>query len=791
MSVEPTAPMRDLMVSRQIIEDQLRVAQEAGGIGVFSLDIDSNQMTVTPEFCRIFGLAIVESLNAQQFEVLVLPADRNNRSSPSTRRSGEAMLETEYRIHRHNDQALRWIRRRAEFLRDATGRAITMVGVAQDITEQKIAEAQLRNSEAQFRVLAHAMPNQVWTADADGQLDWFNPQALDYVGVSAREMSGEKWAATLHPDDLAGVSAAWQHSLYTGSAYETEFRVRRVDGVYRWFLSRAQPVREGDRVARWIGTNTDIDDHKKAQAELASLNASLEQQVEERTRDRNGIWRLSNDLMMTAAFDGTIEAVNPAWADTLGWTETELVGRSCIDFLHEGSLTHTLTTLADVTRGKTVQNFENQYRHKDGSTRVISWSAVPDGSRIRAVGRDITIERQRLEELRQTEERLRHSQKLESIGQLTGGIAHDFNNLLTGILGSLDMMQRRLAKGRIDDLERFMSAATTSAQRAAALTHRLLAFSRRQSLDSKPVDVNRLVLSMEELLKRTLGEQVDLEVKLGSEGWLVSTDENQLDSALLNLAINARDAMPQGGKLTIETHATRLESRYTDLHEALEPGEYVVISVSDTGMGMSAEVIAKAFEPFFTTKPIGQGTGLGLSMIYGFVRQSGGHVRIYSELERGTTVKLYLPRLRSGEATGAEVLLPDAPRGTGEIVLVVEDDPAVRLLVMALLLELGYAAIEAADSSVALPILESAQPLDLMISDVGLPGMNGRQLADVARHHRPGLQILFITGYAEKAAVRSEFLAPGMQMISKPFTIDVLAVKIREILGSAPPPANS
>ncbi|MDO9451416.1 MAG: PAS domain-containing protein [Stagnimonas sp.] len=778
-----TESFPDPAVSRQVIEAQLRVAQEAGGIGVFSLDIDSNQMTVTPEFCRLFGLPVVESLPAQQFEALVLPEDRNNRSSPATRRSGEAVLETEYRIHRHNDRALRWIRRRAEFLRDDSGRAVTMVGVALDITEQKAAEAQLLSSEGQFRVLAQAMPNQVWTAGADGLLDWFNPQALDYIGVTAAELTGERWATTLHPDDLASVSAAWRHSLDTGSPYETEFRVRRIDGVYRWFLSRAQPVSEGGCVVRWIGTNTDIDDHKKAQAELAGLNASLEQQVEEQTRDRNGIWRLSSDLMVTAAFDGSIEAVNPAWADTLGWAEGELVGRNFIDFLHEDSLPHTLTELAALTSGKTVQGFENRYRHKDGSSRVISWSAVPDGTRIRAVGRDITVERQRLEELRQAEASLRQSQKMESIGQLTGGIAHDFNNLLTGILGSLDMMQRRLTNGRVDDLERFMSAAITSAQRAAALTHRLLAFSRRQSLDSKPVDVNRLVLSMEDLLKRTLGEQVDLEVKLGSEGWLVSTDENQLDSALLNLAINARDAMPQGGKLTIETTTTRLESRYTDLHEALEPGEYVVISVSDTGMGMSAEVIAKAFEPFFTTKPIGQGTGLGLSMIYGFVRQSGGHVRIYSELERGTTVKLYLPRLRGGETQGAEVLLPEAPQGTGEIVLVVEDDPAVRLLVMSLLLELGYAAIEAADSSAALPILESAQPLDLMISDVGLPGMNGRQLADVARHHRPGLQILFITGYAEKAAVRSAFLAPGMQMISKPFTIDVLAVKIREILG--------
>jgi CheY-like chemotaxis protein len=340
-----------------------------------------------------------------------------------------------------------------------------------------------------------------------------------------------------------------------------------------------------------------------------------------------------------------------------------------------------------------------------------------------------------------------------------------------------------MAAGRRDDVDRFMDSATQSAHRAAALIQRLLAFARRQSLDSKLVDLDTLVNSMEELLRRTLGENIDLQVRNRADTWPAHSDENQLESAVLNLAINARDAMPKGGTLTIETRNEVLDESYVRLHEGLEPGDYAVISVRDTGTGMPPDVLAKVFEPFFTTKPIGQGTGLGLSMIYGFAKQSGGHVRIDSAEGEGTDVSLYLPRRMPQPATvegatGIEIEV----KGDGETVLVVEDDNAVRLIVLDELNELGYTTLEAIDGRTAIPFLQSARKIDLLISDVGLPGMNGRQIAEIARQHRPELPVLFMTGYAENATSRSEFLAPGMEMISKPFAMDMLAAKIREML---------
>ena len=389
----------------------------------------------------------------------------------------------------------------------------------------------------------------------------------------------------------------------------------------------------------------------------------------------------------------------------------------------------------------------------------------------------------RTAELMHAEEALRQAQKMEAVGQLTGGIAHDFNNMLTGVIGSLDLLKRSIANGRTDRIDRYIDAATTSAQRAAALTSRLLAFGRRQTLDLKTIDVNGLVSGFEDMLRRTLGEQIALETHLASGVWSARSDANQLESALLNLCINARDAMPGGGRLTIETANTQLDETYTREHPELAAGDYVVLCVSDTGTGMDAATVEKAFEPFFTTKPVGQGTGLGLSMIYGFARQSGGHVRIYSELGQGTTVKLYIPRFRGEAETGGNGTA-DTPMGAGETVMVVEDDASVRMIVLEVLDELGYSAVEAVDARTAIPILESSQRIDLLVTDVGLPGMNGRQLAEVARQSRADLKVLFITGYAENAAVRSGFLDPGMDMMTKPFAIDALATKLRDMLGS-------
>jgi signal transduction histidine kinase/ActR/RegA family two-component response regulator len=391
---------------------------------------------------------------------------------------------------------------------------------------------------------------------------------------------------------------------------------------------------------------------------------------------------------------------------------------------------------------------------------------------------------ERTHALMEMEASLRQAQKMEAVGQLTGGIAHDFNNMLTGIIGSLDMMKRRIASGRTADLDRFMDAASTSAQRAAALTHRLLAFSRRQSLESRPIDVNELVDGMHDLLSRTMSERVSVAVALAPDLPKARADSNQLENALLNLAINARDAMPDGGQLTIETGVAVLDEAYAGRQPDLKPGQYVMLAVSDTGVGMPKSVLEKVFDPFFTTKPAGQGTGLGLSKIYGIARQTGGHIRIHSNPGQGTSVKLYLP-LAEEEAVPLGADERAAPHGDGQTVLVVEDDPSVRILVLEVLSELGYRSIEAPDARVAIPILQSAQPIDLLISDVGLPGMNGRQLADIAREARPGLRVLFVTGYAENATERAGFLAEGMDMMTKPFALEKLALKIADIMAQS------
>ncbi|RMO94541.1 PAS protein [Pseudomonas syringae pv. philadelphi] len=398
-----------------------------------------------------------------------------------------------------------------------------------------------------------------------------------------------------------------------------------------------------------------------------------------------------------------------------------------------------------------------------------------------------TLEQQveeRTAQLRHKEEVLRQSQKMEAVGQLTGGIAHDFNNMLTGIIGSLELIRRRVARGQVQELESLIDLGVTSANRAAALTHRLLAFSRRQSLDSKPVHMNHLVNAMDELLRRSVNESIRMQMRLSDDLWTAEADPNQLENALLNLVLNARDAMSEGGgELLVETYNQHLDKTFTNAHENLLPGDYVVLSVTDTGCGMPEAVISRAFDPFFTTKPIGQGTGLGLSMIYGFSKQSHGHVSISSEVGQGTTVQLFLPRFQGLQNDDEQSFQSHAIHAEdGETVLIVEDDSAVRALVSEVLSELGYSFIEASDAPGAVPILESGQRIDLLISDVGLPGMNGRQLAEIARQLRPELKVLFITGYAEHAAVRAGFLETGMQLITKPFAFDHLTSKVREMI---------
>jgi PAS domain S-box-containing protein len=527
-------------------------------------------------------------------------------------------------------------------------------------------------------------------------------------------------------------------------------------------------------------------DRRSAEAELSSLANSLEQQVEERTRERDQTWRNSQDLLAVIESDGRFRAVNPAWTALLGWEPEEIVGRDHVALSHPDDRK---ASQAAHQQAKTavLRQHENRVAHKDGRHLWISWVASAVDDRVYASGRDVTAEKEAQLELEAAQEQLRQAQKMEAVGQLTGGLAHDFNNLLTGISGALELIDARIKQGRSDSIVKYVELARGASKRAAALTHRLLAFSRRQTLDPKPTDINRLIIAMEEFLQRSVGPAIEVEV-VGAIGlWTTLIDPNQLENALLNLCINARDAMPDGGRITIET-----ANKWLDVNSArqreLPPGQYISLCVTDTGTGMSPDTIKRAFDPFFTTKPLGEGTGLGLSMIYGFARQSGGEVRIYSEVGEGTTICLYFPRIHSKAVLEepAERVDQPGPLATGETVLVVDDEPAIRTLITDALGEFGYRTIEAGDGHAGLELLRSDPQVRLLVTDVGLPkGMNGRQLADAARVDRPDLKVLFITGYAENAVIGNGQLGPDMHLITKPFAVDGLVNRVRELISDA------
>ena len=535
----------------------------------------------------------------------------------------------------------------------------------------------------------------------------------------------------------------------------------------------------GDRVRIAIA-------RRQAQIDLQALADSLELQVKQRTHERDRTWSLNQDMLGVVNLHGYFESVNPAWTTVLGWSAAEICANPYRALIHPDDLEASDAALVLFQSGEMRRPFENRYRTKTGAYRWLSWTAVPDGDRLYTAARDVTEEKARDDELEAAKEQLRQSQKLEAVGQLTGGLAHDFNNLLGAITGSLELMRRRGLEGRFTELDRYIEVAQGAAKRAAALTHRLLAFSRQQTLEPKTVNVNRLVGNMQELIGRTLGPAITLEV-VGAVGlWTVQVDLNQLENALLNLCINARDAMPQGGKLTIETANRWLDER-TSRQREVPPGQYVSLCVSDNGVGMPPEVIARAVDPFFTTKPIGMGTGLGLSMIYGFTKQSGGQVRIYSEVGEGTMVCMYLPRHGGAEEDiDDQIVVAEAPKAQrGQTVLVVDDEAALRMLIVEVMQELGYHTLEAGDGAEALRYLQSDERIDLLLTDVGLPGgMNGRQVADAARVARAGLKVLFITGYAENAVLSHGHLDAGMHVLTKPFDLGVLARRVRELIES-------
>jgi PAS domain S-box-containing protein len=709
-----------------------------------------------------------------------------------------AFRNQELTLHRNNRPEQVWMDLDYSPIPDEDGVPIGVIAIVTDTTEKIIAERSLQGEQARLRRSFEQAPGFICALEGPEHV-------FIFVNDTHRRLFGSgEWIGKPVRDAFPDIAGQGFYELLD-QVYRSNERVVIYDAPIRFrqpasgqdsvrfvdFLY-APTTDEQGRVTGIFCEGFDVTDKHRMQEELRqseatlkALNADLERQVVERSVVGGRFWQISPDLMGVLKADGYFESANPAWFALLGWSEAEVKAQPLFEFLHPDDRERTRDGFEHLKAGNSIFRFENRYRAKDGSYKWFAWSATQYGDAYYASGRDITAEKEAAAKLDVAQEALRQSQKMEAVGQLTGGLAHDFNNLLAGISGSLELLTQRLASGRFAEVDRYIVAATGATKRAAALTQRLLAFARRQTLAARPTDINRNIVDMEELIRRTMGPTIRIETVRAAGLWTVLVDANQLENALLNLCINARDAMPDGGALMIET-GNRYVDEQTGRERDLQPGQYVSLSVSDTGTGMTPEVVARAFDPFFTTKPIGMGTGLGLSMIYGFVRQSGGQARIYSEVGKGTMVSLYFPRhFAAAEHIESPNTLPTPQKGKGQTVLIVDDEPTVRMLVLDTLKELGYRSLEAGDSLQGLRILQSGVAIDLLITDVGLPGgLNGRQMADAARRTRPEMKVLFITGYAENAVLSHGHLEPGMHVLTKPFAMTALAARIAELLVS-------
>ena len=734
---------------------------------------------------------------------------------------------------------------RGFIIRDSKGRASRMIGAMLDLTERHQRERALSVSNDRFRAAVAAIDGHVWTNSADGHMHGAQPGWAALTGQSEADYQGYGWANAVHPDDAQATIDAWQRAVEQRQMFMFEHRVRCADGQWRRYSIRAVPMMDlSGGISEWVGIHTDVTERRQ-QEETIHANEIRLLFLDELTR-RISLATSSDDIMaITTRMVAThLNISNCAYADmdsdADGFTirgdwaapgSPSIVGRyrltdfgvKALERLHAGQplilndnvreiAPHEAATFQAMGIAATICiplvkagrltalmaiHHRDPHNWSEAELRLInavaerSWAHVERVRAVQALADLNASLEQRVEErtrqLLEAEEALRQSQKMEAVGQLTGGIAHDFNNLLTIVMGSTDIARRALEAGETSRIARSLDNAQKGAERAAALTQRLLAFSRRQPLAPKAIDAGLLVAGMSDLISRSLGETIALDVVAAPYLWRAEADPNQLENTILNLAVNARDAMPGGGRLTVQTANATIDTQEAAAQFELTPGDYVVITVSDTGEGMSRETLARVFEPFFTTKEVGKGTGLGLSQVYGFVKQSGGHVIIHSELGAGTHVRLYLPRVAAQDeqdVDAATIATTDfLPRA--ETILVVEDDDDVRAYTVETLREIGYRVLEAHDGMSALRLLERQDvPIDLLFTDVVMPGMSGGELVERARMAQPALRVLYTSGYTRNAIDQDGRLERGVELISKPFTYAGLARKIREVLES-------
>lgn len=741
----------------------LQTASVLGKVGGWSADLASGRVEWSVEAARIHGALPADAPPLSHGVVRATPEFQATLCERLSRclSLGEPFDE-DLQILTAQGKA-RWVRLVGEAVTDNRGQIRAVQGALQDIHDRKTDQLALANSVARLRAFAESMPLSVWTANARGAFRYVSPYLCTYTGAEPKTLMGRGWISWVHPDDRDHVVSAWTRAVETQQPYEAEHRLLGKDGQYHWHISRAVFLQH-DVCGRalWCGTSVDVQELKQLQTHSARLADRLSATMES---VGDAIYTLDRDWRFVLLNQQAETLLQRNRADLLGqtvWAAFPQTVGTAIEQEYRRSMVDRVVVRFDMFYEPLGKHFEiNAYPFSDGLTVYF---------------RDVTGQRQMAEQLRQ-------AQKLEALGQLTGGVAHDFNNLLTVMLGNADMLHQRAGQ----DLQQRALAQTImdAAQSGAEMTRRLLAFARKQALAPQALDLNQLAQRLKPLLTRSLGSHIELEVSAAQDLWPTLVDPGQLESALLNLAINARDAMPHGGRLSIET-VNLPASEGSPLASAGEYLDAVVLTVRDTGQGIPPEVLGHVFEPFFTTKPKGQGTGLGLAMVYGFVKQSGGHVDIASEPGQGTVVKIYLPRLLDAAQAvpwHAAQPVPEPVVSLGARILLVEDDSGVRDYAQEVLQHMGYSVVAAANGPEAIECLRQRNDIDLLFTDVMMPGgMSGAQLAEQARQLHPNLPVLFTSGYDESAVVHFGRLDAGVLLLPKPYRRAELMAKVHQAL---------